>query len=399
MREFWRYYSFKVILGLVVLQLGFFSWLQYRNHRPEAITDEYSVYEGHSVSCMPLRNDSDKDDEDELTLQNVDSPIHGEIEIDENKLIYSAIVGFAGIDSFAYTIFDGKKESKKSFIKITVEENLKPTANNDSYQMYQGQEISIAMLANDEDREGDSLFLTEFTEPLHGVLIKEDNTLKYKVTNTAAKIDSFHYTISDGLNNSEQASVVVTIKSKSDASYPWLSVDIGNTAHNGGFTKSGDSHIVKASGSDIYGNSDNCHYAYQVAEGDCEIVAKVTDVENTHPWAKAGIMIRESLSASSKNAFIFVSAENGIVTQVRTNSGGNTDSPNRNSELRAPYWVKLQREGDVFTGYISPDGKRWTELASGSVPISDKAYIGLALTSHTNEQICTAQFNNVKIKL
>ena len=57
---------------------------------------------------MPLRNDSDKD-EDELMLNEISSPMKGEITQDEDLLVYSISKGFVGVDSFAYTVSDGKQ--------------------------------------------------------------------------------------------------------------------------------------------------------------------------------------------------------------------------------------------------------------------------------------------------
>ena len=48
------------------------------------------------------------------------------------------------------------------------------------------------------------------------------------------------------------------------------------------------------SGEDIQGTADEFRYVYQTATGNCEIKARVTGVGNTNPWAKAGVMIRET---------------------------------------------------------------------------------------------------------
>ena len=396
MRRFLRFYFLRVIFILVVLQLGFFAWLQYRNHRPEAQPDEVNVYEGQSVSLMPLRNDTDKD-KDELSIQNVSEPLQGKISRDDNLLHYVAAKGFHGTDSFAYTISDGKKESNEAFIKVRIEENLKPAANDDHAQMYPGGEILLAVLGNDSDREGDSLFIEEFSQPGHGTIEQQGNEFVYQPTGNAAMLDSFHYVISDGFHSSDQASVIIEVKDKSNPCYPFLSADIGNPAVSGGLSCNNGQYIIKASGNDIWNNSDNFHYAYQKITGDCEIISRVTSLEDSHEWAKGGIMIRESLSGHSKNAFMYVSSGNGTSFQWRPNTGSSTQSMNQEDGVKAPYWIRLVRNGDEFTGYKSADGSQWVKIGNASVSMPGQVYIGLAVTSHSDGEVCKASFRHIQV--
>jgi len=392
MREFFRYYFLKVLLGLVVAQLLFFFWLEKRNHRPVAVQDEISVFEGHSVKLRPLRNDTDKD-EDELSLAIVSKPLQGEISQDEDLLVYSIGKGFAGVDSFAYTITDGKKESKEAFIKVNVNENLPPVANNDYIKSYPGKKIPIPVMGNDNDREDDSIFIKDITEPLHGKIVQEGDILFYASNSNKAVLDSFHYTLGDGFSFSEKASVKIDVKSKASSIYPWLSVDIGTPALPGNMAIKGGDLIVKGSGNDIWNNVDNFHYAYQLLDGDCEMITKIKSIENTHEWAKGGIMIRESLTGPSKNAYICLSPNNGINFQIRFDNGAGSTSENQRGEIEAPYWLKLVRKGKYFTGYRSPDGKEWTEVRNDSIDMPKIVYIGLATTSHNEETLSAVHYD------
>ena len=96
------------------------------------------------------------------------------------------------------------------------------------------------------------------------------------------------------------------------------------------------------------------------ATGDCTIIARVASVQNVNPWSKAGVMIRASLDANAANAFIAVTPGNGVTWQYRSSTGGGT-TWNNTSGLSAPYWVKLVRSGNIFTGYRSSDGTNWTQ--------------------------------------
>ena len=68
---------------------------------------------------------------------------------------------------------------------------------------------------------------------------------------------------------------------------------VGHPGHPGPYTNG--SYTLTGSGSDIWGNADAFNYVYQTLNGDGEIVARVVSLSNTDPWAKAGVMIRQSL--------------------------------------------------------------------------------------------------------
>ncbi len=93
------------------------------------------------------------------------------------------------------------------------------------------------------------------------------------------------------------------------------------------------------------------------------MIARVVSVQNVDAWSKAGIMIRESLNANAANTYIAVTPGNGVTWQYRTSTGGNTGN-NNTTGLTAPYWVRLVRNGNTFTGSRSPDGTNWTQLGT-----------------------------------
>jgi len=83
-----------------------------------------------------------------------------------------------------------------------------------------------------------------------------------------------------------------------------------------------------------------------------------------------------------------------VTFQYRSSDGG--DCNNKNTPgLSAPYWVKLTRSSNTFTGYYSPHGSNWTQLGSTTLTNVSTAYVGLAVTSHNNSDLCAATFDNV----
>src|SRR5262249_44127992 len=69
---------------------------------------------------------------------------------------------------------------------------------------------------------------------------------------------------------------------------------------------------VRGGGSDIWGRADQFNYVSASASGDLSIVAQDNSVQNTDPWAKAGVMVRNDLSAGAPFAAVVVTPGNGV---------------------------------------------------------------------------------------
>ena len=154
---------------------------------------------------------------------------------------------------------------------------------------------------------------------------------------------------------------------------------------------------VAGSGADIWGTADAFRYVYQTSSGDCSIVARVASQQNTDPWAKAGVMIRETTAAGSKCAAVLVTPGNGITFQWRSTDNGSSFNASQTG-LAAPYWVKITRASNSFAAYYSSSGTSWMQLGSTqSISMATNATIGLAVCSHNNSSLSTATIDNVSV--
>ena len=104
-------------------------------------------------------------------------------------------------------------------------------------------------------------------------------------------------------------------------------------------------------------------------------------------------MIRESLTDNSRHAFMLVSAGQGLAFQSRTRTG-RTSAQVAGAPVAAPVWLRLVRQGSVFTGYSSSTGTAWTQVATATISMSTNAYVGLAVTSHVASRTATATFSS-----
>jgi hypothetical protein len=179
---------------------------------------------------------------------------------------------------------------------------------------------------------------------------------------------------------------------------PWSSRDIGvvavpGSAHEkeGTFTLTGTL--------DIWGKSDGFRFVHRPLDGDGQIIARVTAVQNTQEHAKAGVMIRESLAPDSRHATMVVTPADGTQFLRRKETGEVTinTNPGRNQGTM-PYWVKLVRQGDRFTAYESTDGEKWVMADSDTVSMPRRVFLGLVASSHQKEVTNTSTLDHVDVK-
>ena len=186
----------------------------------------------------------------------------------------------------------------------------------------------------------------------------------------------------------------------------WATQNVGTVGSAGAAGMSGGAWEVIGGGSGVGAGatSDNFRFAYTQLTGDGTITARVTGVPLASPAnnnAKAGVMIRESLAANSRSAFVALTpgSASGVVFQGRATTGGATTTAGSHTiGVWPPYWVRLVRAGNAFTAYRSADGISWTPLGTPqTLPMGATVQIGLAATSSDNNQLNIAAFDNVTL--
>lgn len=177
----------------------------------------------------------------------------------------------------------------------------------------------------------------------------------------------------------------------------WSYADVGGPAISGAATSSGSAFSVAAAGVDVWHTWDQSAFVYQPVLGDADIVAQVGGLAAAHPWTKAGLMVRGSLSGDSPYGFAMVTGSNGIAFQGRTQSSAFSQQFGV-LDGAAPAWLKLERRGVVVNAYTSADGSNWTAIGSAVIELSGPVYLGMAVTSHDAAQVAAAVFNGVTVR-
>ncbi|MGH8793248.1 MAG: hypothetical protein ACRDXX_11460 [Stackebrandtia sp.] len=139
--------------------------------------------------------------------------------------------------------------------------------------------------------------------------------------------------------------------------------------------------------------SDKYYFVHQPLTGNGSITARVSDMtgqirqpdavpggrnitEGVVPWAKAGLIIKESTRQGSPYAATMLTGDHGVRMQhnyIHDVAGG---------PHNGPQWLRLTRSGDTISGYESDDGTTWTEVSTVELTgLPETVEIGLFATS------------------
>ena len=179
---------------------------------------------------------------------------------------------------------------------------------------------------------------------------------------------------------------------------PWTVQDVGGPRRVGyAFYDSGMTRwSLGGGGADIWNASDQFQFAARTLTGDGVIVARVVSVSNTDPWAKAGVMLRESLNAGAKNVLLALTPGHGVTMQWRDTAGGASTAWGTSGDA-APFWLRLARSGNTFFTHKSGDGTTWTPWHSTTLAMPATIQAGLAVSAHNDALLNAATFDNVSV--
>lgn len=181
---------------------------------------------------------------------------------------------------------------------------------------------------------------------------------------------------------------------------PWQNADIGYTAFPGDVCVENNVYTITASGADTDVFRDAFHYFYtKVITNYTELTARIVSIKNTHANAKIGIMFRQTLDPGSEYVFLNFMPSDSITIKERNwhNNPSTTVGPAISQS--GPYWIRMLNTGNKFMSFISPDGYDWTPVDTITLTMSTGSYVGMAYTTHNNNVLDTAVFDNFTLTL
>lgn len=193
--------------------------------------------------------------------------------------------------------------------------------------------------------------------------------------------------------------------------HQFTSTDIGQPRLRGFLEAEDGGFAITAGGEDIWGFRDEFHFAYLVRDGDFDLTSKITHLTFADPYTKAGIMARGELTSDSQHVYFQVFPDNS----KRNNNNGGYELQFRlkpSGPMKAIYpptavgkppfpvaypetWVRMKRQGDLFTGFFSPDGVSWWLYGELEARLPHRVFLGLAVTSHNVSALAKACFREV----
>ncbi len=185
---------------------------EYTNLFPVAANDTATTTSGLAISIDVLANDNDPEG-GTLSLTSVTPPGNGVTTISGSQINYTPATGFVGVDTFRYTVSDGQGGSGSAQVTVTVgaQVNTAPVIRDDSATTQYQQSVTIDVLANDSDADGDTLAVIAVGAASHGSVASAGAAITYTPGPAFSGQDSFTYTASDGRGGEGTATVRITV--------------------------------------------------------------------------------------------------------------------------------------------------------------------------------------------
>ena len=181
------------------------------NAAPAAVDDEATTAEDTPANIAVLANDSDADG-NILTLTSVNPPVNGTAAINpDNTVSYTPNANFNGTDAFTYSISDGNLTATATITVTVTAVNDNPIAVNDAATTAAGTPVTVSVLGNDSDIDGDNLTVAAIaSSPANGTVNFNANSVTYTPNAGFTGTDAFQYTVSDG-SLTAAATVTITV--------------------------------------------------------------------------------------------------------------------------------------------------------------------------------------------
>ena len=178
----------------------------------------------------------------------------------------------------------------------------------------------------------------------------------------------------------------------------WTSTDIGDVGVAGTADRSAGVWTVLGAGGDIWGDADAFQFVHAPALGNGgNIAVRVDDLQDTNPFAKAGIMLRGSLDANAATVLIDVKP-NSEVEFMKRSSAGASMTYVTGTFVTLPVWLQLSWVGGTVTASVSQDGQAWAALGQVDVVMpATTTEAGAIVTSHDTSQLNTAHFERLSL--
>jgi hypothetical protein len=181
----------------------------------------------------------------------------------------------------------------------------------------------------------------------------------------------------------------------------WSFVSIGEPGDSGNaiFSEAANRSLVTdGAGKGIGGSSDDCSYVFHNFSGDFTLTARLIDRRGE--VSRAGLMIRDGQAAEARTLALTLGDIGGRQARFGTRAGlgGKMTSQAGNDYTWLPIWFRLQRAGDAFSAWQSPDGIEWYPVGKGSLSLPKNVLVGFAASGRAKADAAPkVAFDNISL--
>ncbi len=340
-------------------------------------------------------------DGDPLQYRIVSQPMKGRLSGTAPNLTYTPNPRVSGSDSISYQVNDGTVNSGIAtvFISLTAPTKLnqppvfveprinRSTGTADTFYTCTPLEGTAV------DPDGDLVAYEKSGGP-EWLEVAPDGSIAGTPTSYSEGINSFTIRARDPEGAFSEAVLEIEVES-TGLPLPWTMERIGGIGEESNATGEADALTLTGAGK-LASRSDSGLFVWQTLTGDGDITVRLASLADATSQSRVGIMIRESLAADSKHAFIGLDSTGYVRWLRRTKTTGNTSISTVSLLNRENAWLRLSREGATIRAHVSTDGNSWVQVASANIDLGSSSYIGLAVAGG-GEQPATAVFNNVTV--
>ncbi|HGS5834876.1 TPA: tandem-95 repeat protein, partial [Vibrio parahaemolyticus] len=193
------------------------------NDAPNAENDVITTEEDTAVTIDVLVNDSDVEG-DALSIQSASVPSEqGSVDIVDGKLVFTPAENFNGEATITYIVTDGDLTDEAKVTVTVTPVNDSPVAVDDTVSTQEDTVVTIDVLPNDSDVDGDKLSIQSASVPeAQGKVEIVDGKLVFTPAENFNGHAEITYTVTDG-ELTDEAKVTVTVNPVNDA--PIIKVD------------------------------------------------------------------------------------------------------------------------------------------------------------------------------
>ncbi|HIF6193522.1 TPA: tandem-95 repeat protein [Vibrio parahaemolyticus] len=193
------------------------------NDAPNAENDVITTEEDTAVTIDVLVNDSDVEG-DALSIQSASVPSEqGSVDIVDGKLVFTPAENFNGEATITYIVTDGDLTDEAKVTVTVTPVNDSPVAVDDTTSIQEDTVVTIDVLTNDTDVDGDKLSIESASVPKEqGTVEVVDGKLVFTPAENFNGDAEITYTVTDG-ELTDEAKVTVTVNPVNDM--PTIKVD------------------------------------------------------------------------------------------------------------------------------------------------------------------------------